>query len=166
MAYDKLVPFSFQKEGIYYFERRVPRDLREHYLSGKISYSLRTRSATVAASRAKRAAQQLDEYWYHLRVKSSELPGRHRLRLIQSVPSGGPYSAFSVPHTDQSVSLSEAVAIYLQLKGVDRSGNFQRTTERACGYVIDICGDKNLLEFTKSDATLDLPGFSGEAFTL
>ncbi len=153
MAYDKLVPFSFQKEGIYYFERRVPRDLREHYLSSKISYSLRTRSATVAASRAKRAAQQLDEYWYHLRVQSAGLPGRHRLRLQHSVPSAGPFGAFSAPVADQSVHLSEAVAIYLQLKGADRSGNFQRTTERACGYVIDVCGDKNLVEFTKSDAT-------------
>lgn len=153
MAYDKLVPFSFQKEGIYYFERRVPQDLKGHYLSSKISYSLRTRSATVAASRAKRAAQQLDEYWYHLRVQSSGLPGRHRLRLQQSVPSARPFGAFSTPAEDQSVRLSEAVAIYLQLKGADRSGNFQRTTERACGYVIDICGDKNLLEFTKSDAT-------------
>jgi hypothetical protein len=77
MAYDKSVPFSFNKNGIYYFERRVSRDLRKHYSAAKIAYSLRTRSASVAASSEARAAQQLDEYWYHLRVKETELPGRH-----------------------------------------------------------------------------------------
>ncbi|MFN3992400.1 MAG: DUF6538 domain-containing protein, partial [Tabrizicola flagellatus] len=52
MAKNKAAPHSFVKEGIYYFCRRVPNDLRHHYTSTKISYSLRTRSVTVAASRA------------------------------------------------------------------------------------------------------------------
>lgn len=30
---------------------------------------------------------------------------------------------------------------------------FQRAAERSCGYVIDICGDKDLLAYTKADAT-------------
>jgi hypothetical protein len=81
MAYDKSVPFSFTKNGIYYFERRVPSDLRNHYEAPKIAYSLRTKSALVAVSRATRAAQQLDEYWYHLRIKDCGLPGKHRLRM-------------------------------------------------------------------------------------
>ena len=62
MVKDISVPFSYTKDGIYYFERRVPRDLRKHYSAAKIAYSLRTRSASLAASRAARAAQQLDEY--------------------------------------------------------------------------------------------------------
>ncbi|WP_408634919.1 DUF6538 domain-containing protein [Octadecabacter antarcticus] len=43
MAYDKSVPFSFTKDGIYYFERRVPSELRKYYEGSKIAYSLRTR---------------------------------------------------------------------------------------------------------------------------
>lgn len=81
MAYDILVPFSFTKNGIYYFERRVPRDLLDHYNTKKISYSLKTRSASVAVSRARRAADQLEEHWYHMRVQSADLPGKHRLRM-------------------------------------------------------------------------------------
>jgi Domain of unknown function (DUF6538) len=73
MAYDNSVPFSFTKNGIYYFERRVPSDLRGHYSAGKIAYSLRTRSASVAASRATRAVQQLDEWWHHLRITTRKL---------------------------------------------------------------------------------------------
>ncbi|MGR3452710.1 DUF6538 domain-containing protein [Pseudooceanicola sp.] len=30
------------KDGVYYFVRRVPKDLLHHYTSSKISFSLRT----------------------------------------------------------------------------------------------------------------------------
>ncbi|WP_377190639.1 DUF6538 domain-containing protein [Ruegeria meonggei] len=61
MLENKTVPFSFVKAGVFYFTRRVPKDLDHHYTTGKISFSLRTRSAAVAKSRAQRAAQALRE---------------------------------------------------------------------------------------------------------
>ncbi len=82
MTYDISVTFSFTKNGIYYFERRVPRNLAQHYNSSKITYSLTTRSASVTISRARRAADQLDEYWYHLRVQALNLPGKYWLWMI------------------------------------------------------------------------------------
>ncbi|WP_400088831.1 tyrosine recombinase XerC [Yoonia sp. R78084] len=51
-----------------------------------------------------------------------------------------------------SVKLSEAVAIYLKLKGQGRPVTFHRTAERSCGYVIDVCGDKDITSYTKADA--------------
>jgi len=33
--------YTFQKDGIWYFSRRVPTDLRRHYRTGRIAYSLR-----------------------------------------------------------------------------------------------------------------------------
>ncbi|WP_022703367.1 DUF6538 domain-containing protein [Pseudorhodobacter ferrugineus] len=139
MANDKSVPFSFTKNGIYYFERRVPSDLQKHYSSKKITYSLKTRSAPSAASRASRAAHQLDEYWYHLRIKDVELPGKHKLRMACDIAS----SAGHAPFTD-AVTLSEAVDVYLKLKGANRPMTFRRAAERSCGYVIDVAGDKDL----------------------
>ncbi|MEX0304829.1 MAG: DUF6538 domain-containing protein [Leisingera sp.] len=50
------------KEGIFYFNRRVPADLHKHYSSARISYSLRTRFFPVAMARAAGAAGKLDEY--------------------------------------------------------------------------------------------------------
>ncbi|OWY01032.1 DUF6538 domain-containing protein [Thioclava sp. IC9] len=145
MAYDNSVPFSFSKSGIYYFERRIPKDLQRHYSTAKIAFSLRTRSASVAASRAMRAAQQLDEYWYHLRIKDGDLPGKHLLRIRKASPNiPGPLLQSTV-NDSASVRLSEAVAIYLKLKGQSRPVTFHRAAERACGYVIDVCGDKDLL---------------------
>lgn len=168
MAYDISVPFSFKKSGIFYFERRVPRDLRRHYSSGKIAYSLRTRSAGVASSRAIKAAQQLDEYWYHLRLQIRDLPGKHLLRLAPS-PDVSVVPAPDVPK-QTSVSLSEAVSIYLRLKGQGKTITFVRAAERACGYVIDACGDRDLLDYTKKDATkfrdaLVERGLSGSSIT-
>lgn len=152
LAHKNAPEHTFRKDGIFYFRRRVPSDLSHHYTSRQIAFSLRTRSAPVAAARASRAAQQLDEHWYHLRIKDRDLPGKHLLRMQQAtnVPIG---HAPPVEMEGASVKLTEAVAIYLRLKGRDRPVTFKRAAERSCGYVIDICGDKDLLSYTKADAT-------------
>ncbi len=165
MAYDKSVPFSFTKNGIYYFERRIPSDLQRHYDTRKIAYSLRTRSARVAAVLARRAADQLDNHWYYLRSKDAELPGKHRLRMPSDPIAGTMHNSMS-----DSVTLSEAVAVYLRLKGRGRPVTFQRAAERSCGYVIDVAGDKDIRAYTKGDANkfrdaLIERGLSGSSIT-
>ncbi|MBC7147370.1 MAG: tyrosine-type recombinase/integrase [Thioclava marina] len=151
MAENKAAPHSFVKDGVFYFVRRVPKDLLHHYTSRKISYSLRTRSAAVATSRALRAAQRLDEHWYHLRIKDSDLPGKHMLRMAQAHGAEiTPITAAS-PVTE-TVKLSEAVGIYLRLKGQGRPVTFHRAAERSCGYVIDVCGDRDITDYKKADA--------------
>ncbi|WP_394197876.1 DUF6538 domain-containing protein [Litoreibacter albidus] len=141
--------FTFVKAGIYYFSRRVPSELSGHYSSDRIVYSLRTRSERVAAARARRAADQLNEYWYHLRSQKTELPGQHLLRDVVLKASASPH-----PERPQSsaVKLSEAVSVYLRLKGAGKAVTFHRSAQRSCGYVIDACGDKLLDCYTKADA--------------
>ena len=73
--------FTFTKDGVYYFSRRIPFELICHYTSPRIAFSLRTKSARVAEARARKAADQLDEYWFHLRSQDRQLPGKHMLRL-------------------------------------------------------------------------------------
>jgi len=63
----------------------------------------------------------------------------------------GPIGSPQAPQ-ESSVRLSEAVRIYLRLKGHGRPDTFQRAAERACGYVIDACGDKDLTDYTKTNA--------------
>ena len=50
------------------------------------------------------------------------------------------------------LSLSEGVEVYLRLKGTGKGKTFIRAAQRSCGYVIDVCGDKPLDTYTKSDA--------------
>jgi len=140
----------FVKEGIYYFVRRIPVDLQRHYSSSKIAYSLRTRSRSVAIARATGAACKLDEYWYHLRTQDADLPGKHLLRHGLSRPAATPTEGPAV--TSDALTLSEAVLTYLRLKGRGRAETFHRAAHRACGYVIDVCGDKPLTDYTKADA--------------
>lgn len=161
-------PHTFTKDGIFYFRRRVPVELRRHYSSPKISYSLRTRSARVAAARAVRAASQLDEYWYHLRCRDGDLPGKHMLRMGVAGPGQQQVGGGGV--NIDCMRLSEAVVTYLRLKGEGKGVTFHRAAERACGYVIDTCGDKPLTSYTKSDANafrdaLIARGMAGSSIT-
>ncbi|PSK86079.1 phage integrase family protein [Limimaricola soesokkakensis] len=66
--------------------------------------------------------------------------------------------------------LSEAVVTYLRLKGDGKGITFHRAAERACGYVIDTCGDKPLTSYTKADANafrdaLIARGMAGSSIT-
>lgn len=149
MSENKTAPFTFQKDGIFYFVRRVPGDLRRHYSSDRISYSLRTRSKTVATARATQAACKLDEFWFHLRTKDADLPGKHLLRAGQSQPLE---VVNDKPVNSTAPKFSEGVLTCIRLKGGSKSEGFKQTTERACGYLIDVCGDRPLDQYTKADA--------------
>lgn len=151
MLETKSAPYTFVKQGIFYFSRRVPSDLSHHYNATRIMYSLRTRSAAVASARAFRAAQQLDEHWYHLRIRDVALPGKHLLRMASEPITPGVIAP--EPSAGASVTLSDAVSIYLRLKGKGRPVTFHRAAQRSCRYVIDTCGDKDLTAYTKADAT-------------
>src|SRR6056297_284264 len=114
------VPFTFVKQGIFYFVRKVPNDLRDNYTSSKISFSLRTRKAAVAKARATKATQKLDEHWHFLRMQNMDLPGKHMLRMgvRTSVPQADVSS--KLEPDELAITLSEAVAVYLRLRGLNR----------------------------------------------
>ena len=160
--------FTFVKDGVFYFSRRIQKELLRHYSSPRIAFSLRTRSARVAEARARKAADQLDDYWFVLRSRDAELPGKHMLRLGHSASDE---RGTTLPVVSSSfVRLSEAMEIYLQQKGKGRPITFRRAAERACGYVIDACGDKHLDVYTKADAnafrdSLISRGLAGSSLT-
>ncbi len=102
MSETKTAAFTFVKQGVFYFTKRAPRDLNRHYTSPRIAFSLRIRSAPVARSRALWAAEQLDEHWYHLRIRDADLPGKHMLRIgaTQQPTSVGPAQERQYRHGD------------------------------------------------------------------
>jgi hypothetical protein len=85
------VPFTFVTQGNFCFARRVPSDLSHHYNASRIMYSLRTRPAALATARAQRAAQQLDEHWYHPRIRDVDFPGKHLLRMSGQSSAAQPF---------------------------------------------------------------------------
>ena len=74
--------YTFQKSGVWYFSRRVPADLRRHYRTGRIAYSLRTKSVRDARVRAMSDAAKLDRHWHILRISCDDLPGKHLLTCL------------------------------------------------------------------------------------
>ena len=137
--------YTFQKDGVWYFSRRVPVDLRRHYRTGRIAYSLRTKSIKDARVRAMSDAAKLDRHWHILRISSDDLPGKHL--LADAVKA----DVIDTPKDDHSLKAS--VAVYLRLKGNHRPATFEAAVRRSCGYLIDCCGMKNLDEYVRSDAT-------------
>ena len=100
--------YTFQKDGIWYFSRRVPADLRRHYRTGMIAYSLMTKSIRDARVRAMSDAAKLDRHWHILRISSDDLPGKHLLN--------GAVQESEAEASIDDHSLKAAVAVYLRLK--------------------------------------------------
>ena len=145
MLVTKSNSYTFQKDGVWYFSRRVPADLRRHYRTGRIAYSLRTKFIKDARVRAMSDAAKLDRHWHILRISSDDLPGKHL--LADAVKA----DVICTPKDDRSLKAS--VAVYLRLKGNSRPTTFEAAVRRSCGYLIDCCGMKNLDEYVRSDAT-------------
>ena len=68
------------RDGIYYFVRRVPCDLRDIYTSDRISMSLKTKLITTARRFAKSIDQRLEDYWMGIRLQKLDIPA---IQLVQ-----------------------------------------------------------------------------------
>ena len=144
----KRVPFTFNRGGYFYFSRRVPSDLVEHYRYPRIVQALNTQHVSVARSRASIMASQLDSCWAQIRLAHADLPGKHLLKQKQiHAGSAGISSTLFA-----SVSLKEALDLYLERKGANKGRAFRVAAERACGYLVDVAGLKDLHEYTRQDA--------------
>ncbi|MBF9040734.1 hypothetical protein LSUCC0387_07490 [Rhodobacterales bacterium LSUCC0387] len=71
----KTIPHTFVRNGYYYFSRRVPTDLRDHYTYHRIVQGLRTKSHQKAKVHANIAAAKLEAYWSQLRLAKSDVIG-------------------------------------------------------------------------------------------
>ena len=143
----KRVRYTFNRGGYYYFTRRVPVDLRHHYLCPRIVQGLNTKFTSTAKTRALVAAAKLDEYWSHLRITDPKLMGQHMLLSTPIVKvDGNTYAA------DSSITLAEALQTYLTIKGKHKGKTFHAAAERACKYLVDATALKDLHEYTRQDA--------------
>ena len=110
----KRVPYTFNRGGYYYFTRRVPSDLKQHYLCPRIVQGLNTKCFSTAKKRASVAASKLDEYWSHLRMTDYNLIGQHLLKSESLVKT-----TVLTNEPAQVIALSDALQIYLNIKGKD-----------------------------------------------
>ena len=139
MLYINDVKHLCERDGVFYFVRRVPVDVLPYYSSNRISISLKTRSASAAVRASKSINQRLEDYWLGLRLQNMDIPA---IQVVKSSDSS----------VDDGLLLSEACELYLRLKGVGKDKVFIRTANRNTGYVTKLLGDRPISTYSSNEA--------------
>ena len=126
------------RDGIFYYVRRVPFDLAEHYSVKRLCFSLRAKSCKSAIHASNSVSQRLEDYWLGLRLQKIDIPA---LDLVKSDDV-----------SDNSCLLSEARELYLRLKAVGKDKVFVKTASRNTDYVIKLLGDRAIGSYSSSEA--------------
>ena len=105
---DQFSTYIYQKRGFFYFSRRVPKEVQQCHTKQRIVLALNTRSRAKALKYAQVICQRLDERWLPMRLDAMGL-GNVMANDVKSRPSP---------------KLSEAMHLYLQFKGVDKTKTF------------------------------------------
>jgi len=141
MVYHDMASYLWVKGQTYYFNRRVPKDVQAHYKASRIVICLKTSRKDQAIRAARSIAQRLEDYWMSLRLANIDVPALHLLRDRPLRVSQSP-----------CMTLSEALELYLRLKGFNKGKVFRRGAERNIQSVVDVLSDRPLDEYSSSDA--------------
>jgi len=147
----KPIPYTFIRGGYYYFTRRVPTDLQCYYRYPRIVQGLQTSSSREARVLANLEAAKLEAYWSKMRLTKTDVLGSS---LVNETLVRASSKAEKMPNNNSlsdSPRLSEALEMYVSLKGKGRPKTFRTAAERACKYVIELVGDKPILSYTRHD---------------
>ena len=87
---EHLSPYLYSRNGIYYFCRRIPEDLKSYYKQEKITLSLRTRNAKTAKIKSASLTSQLNSDG----EPHNQANRRHRISTFYYINSSKP----SLPH--------------------------------------------------------------------
>ena len=66
-----------KRDSKYYFLKRIPYDLTDHYSVKRLCFSLKTKSYSSAIRYTKSILQRLDDYWLGIRLKKMNIPAIH-----------------------------------------------------------------------------------------
>ena len=114
---DQNSPYTYVKYGVYYYSKRIPKDLHHHYQVNRLALCLHTRSASKAGYSAVALLAKLEDYWLKLRLSEIEIPAANKLISSTEVSS-------------TAITLKEALALYLKLKGKSKQKQFEITSNR------------------------------------
>ena len=128
-----------KRKGVYYYSRRIPKDLQKRIGKKRIVVSLKTRSLRKAITSGVVLSERLESYWNGIIL--DEIISQHTSSNFLSTPSRN------------SLTISDALDLYLSLKGRDKSPVFERTAQRNIEQLITLFGDLPITDLTSSDAS-------------
>mgnify|MGYP001229878110 CR=1 FL=1 len=124
----------------YYFLKRVPYDLKEYYSVKRLCFSLKTKSYSSALRITKSVLQRLEDYWLGIRLQKMDIPAIHLVKANDNID-------------DSSPLISDALDLYLKLKGEGKDKTFIRTANRNIEYIVKVLGNKPIRSYSSSDAS-------------
>ena len=65
----KEASYLYKRSGVFYYSRRVPKDLSGYYSSKRIALSLKTKSKREAVLSSSHLSLELNSYWSYIRIK-------------------------------------------------------------------------------------------------
>ena len=139
---DKNAHYLMNKDGVFYFTRNVPNDVRHLYERPRLVMCLKPKSEAMASKASRSMASRLDDYWLQMRLTKMDVPAAHLM------VKGRTKEAF----TSSATTLSDALAKYCHLKGQGKPKHFFRAAEKNTGYVIDLLGDRPVDTYSTADA--------------
>ena len=112
-----------RRSGIYYFTRRIPSILQQQYKRDRVYVSLKTRNRRKAMAASERISCELEALWSQSQIDSVA-------SLINS--------KYQMGDVTQGLPLiSEALETYIELKGKDKSPNFESSVRRSVTGISD-----------------------------
>ena len=138
--YTRSPHYLYQRNGIYYFTRQVPSDLKTKFNKNRVVISLRTSSKQKAIETANKLTDRLETYWNTLRLElfhTKEL----KLSFLDNQKS-----------KTETVKLSKALDTYIKLIGNGKGELFHRTALRNISYTIECFGDVDINSLKSIDA--------------
>ena len=130
-------PYLVRKRGMFYLQKRIPKDLVSYYAREFIKKSLRTRDRMTAIRLSSSLVKALEKEW-------SE--------KLFAIPDDVVASEFLLQPKSAEPLMSEACLDYCRMKGRLEDKRFMTHTNRVVGEIIAIAGDKSLSAYNRSDA--------------
>ena len=130
-------PYLMRKRGIFYLQKRVPKQLIGRYGKQLIRKSLRTTDRKEAVRAASSLVAAMEKEWNE---------------QILTVPDNDAVFSLFQKQTVSVPLLSEAGRFYVEMKGKADDKRFKRYTSRVVSEVIGLAGDKIVSAHTRHDA--------------
>ena len=150
MLQTRLHKYTTCKSGIFYYVRRVPKRVSNHYRLPLVRISLRTRNAEIAQKRASKINAELERDWEQLMFSS--VGG-----LVQSfrIPAKPQFSNSNLTtNSAEAPSIQEALEFYFSAQGGDRRKEFFSACRRAVLYLTEATGNWPITSYTRKEANL------------
>jgi len=144
---DQFAKYIFTKRGVFYYSRRVPSELQPLFNKARITTCLHTRVEQKAVRAADQLSAQLDGIWAQARLEKT-LSSFRRAQIAPVTPTIAPIPLVR----DEAVTLSDALDLYVRLKGKNKAKSFLVYTQRNMAYAIECLGDANIPELGRAAA--------------